>query len=72
MPVDRRIGPVAPNAMASSVVMTPTPCSRSRQIGWFVSNVSNSSSRPFSGSSTAQRVDRATHRAGRPPRRRDG
>ena len=38
-------GPVAPRAMASSAVMTPTPCRRSRQIGWPVSSMSYSSRR---------------------------
>ena len=37
-PVERRIGPVAPSASASSVVSTPMPTVRSRQIGLSLSN----------------------------------
>ena len=44
-PVERRIGPVADSAMACSVVMTPMPCVRSRQMGWPVSSWSYSSRR---------------------------
>ena len=36
---------MAPRAIASWAVMTPTPCSRSRQIGWPVISMSYSSSR---------------------------
>ena len=32
-PVERKIGPLVPSAKASSAVMTPTPCKRSRQMG---------------------------------------
>ena len=51
-PVERRIGPVAPRAMASSAVMTPTPWSRARKMGWPVSSSSYSSSRGAHRSST--------------------
>ena len=44
-PVERRMGPVAPRASASWAVMTPTPCSRPRQIGWLVMRTSYSSRR---------------------------
>ena len=55
-PVERSIGPVAARAMASVGVITPTPCSRSRQIGWPVISVSYSSSRGGISSSSAQHV----------------
>ena len=44
-PVERSTAPVAARAMASVGVITPTPCSRSRQIGWPVISVSYSSRR---------------------------
>ena len=53
-------------------VITPTPCSRSRQIGWPVSSVSYSSSRGGISVEQARARRRASRRAGRRRRHRGG
>ena len=43
MPEPRRIGPVAPSAIACSAASGATPCVRASQIGFLLSSVSYSS-----------------------------
>ena len=63
------MGPVAPSASASCDVMTPTPCSRPRQIGWLVISTSYSSSRGGMRSSRRSTSSRqpSGRSAARPP-----